>query len=329
MSLFVSKSLHVLGMASTILAICGSFPARAEDKFGSKTIQLVVGFTPGGGSDIAARVIAPIIAKEIGTTVIVENKPGAAGIIAADFVAKAAPDGHTLLIASPGAFTIAPYLNKLPYDPVKDFTPVSQLTYYPNIMVAGAETGIKSVRELIQKAKSSPGKYNFASTGVGATPHLAFSYFDMLTGIDLNHVPYKGNPQAVADVLGGRIEFYVADPAVVLPHIQTGKLNALALSTKDRSPLFPDIPSMADAGVPKFDVPFWHGLMGPKGMSAEIVNKLYAALKVAVGDDAVKAAIEKAGMELRTSNPKDFLQMMDGERARWKYVIETNNIKAE
>lgn len=328
MALRTERSLFALALLSA-LAIGVAMPAKADDKFGSRTIQLVVGFTPGGGSDIAARVIAPILAREIGTTVIVENKPGAAGILSADFVAKAKADGHTLLIGSPGAFTIAPYLNKLPYDPVKDFTPVSQLTYYPNIVVAGAETGIKSISELIQKAKSNPGKYNFASTGVGATPHLAFSYLNMLAGIDLNHVPYKGNPQAVADVLGGRVEFYVADPAAVLPHIQTGKLNALALSTKDRSRLFPDIPSMTDAGLPSFDVPFWHGVLGPRGMSAEIVHKVHAALKVAAADSAVNAAIQKAGMELRISNPKDFLQMMDGERARWKHVIETNNIKAE
>ncbi|WP_290810664.1 tripartite tricarboxylate transporter substrate binding protein [Ferrovibrio sp.] len=318
-----------------VLAVLAAFvigavaPAKANDAFGSKPIQLIVGFTPGGGSDTAARVIAPILAKELRATVIVDNKPGAAGIIASDFVAKAKPDGHTLLVASPGAFTIAPYLNKLPYDPVKDFTPVSQLTFYPNIMVAGAETGITSVSELIAKTKAAPGKYNFASTGVGATPHLAFAYFSMLTGIDLNHVPYKGNPQAVADVLGGRVEFYVADPAAVLPHIQTGKLRALALSTKDKSRLFPDIPSMTEAGVPKFDVPFWHGLMAPKGLPDDIVKKLLAALSVIGADREVNAAIEKAGMELRLSNPKDFAQMMDGERARWKYVIETNNIKAE
>lgn len=143
------------------------------------------------------------------------------------------------------------------------------------------------------------------------------------------HVPYKGNPQAVADVLGGRVEFYIADPAVVLPHIQTGKLRALALSTKDRSRLFADIPSMTDAGVSEFDVPFWHGLMGPKGLPDDIVKKLVAGLKVAGADREVNAAIEKAGMELRLSNPKDFAAMADEERRRWKYVIETNNIKAE
>lgn len=324
----IKKYLPVLAIFAAFATGVGT-PAEANDAFGSRPIQLIVGFTPGGGSDTAARLIAPILAKELRATVIVDNKPGAAGIIASDFVAKAKPDGHTLLVASPGAFTIAPYLNKLPYDPVKDFTPVSQLTYYPNIMVAGAETGIQNVPDLIAKAKAAPGKYNFASTGVGATPHLAFAYLSMLAGIDLNHVPYKGNPQAVADVLGGRVEFYVADPTAVLPHIQTGKLHALALTTKDRSRLLPDIPSMTDAGIAKFDVPFWHGLMGPKGLPDDIVKKLTSALKVAHEDREVNAALEKAGMEFRLSNPKDFAAMMDGERSRWKYVIETNNIKAE
>lgn len=304
-------------------------PARADAKFGSRPVQLVVGFTPGGGTDIVARTIAPILSRELGAIVVVDNKPGAGGIIAADFVAKATPDGTTLLVASAGPFTIAPYLGKLPYDPVKDFTLISQLTIYPNIMVSGAETGIKTVGQLVSKAKQNPGKSNYASTGTGATPHLAFAYFNMLTGIDLNHVPYKGNPQAVADVLGGRVEFYIGDPSAVLPHVQSGKLNALAVTTKNRSDLFPGIPSMAEAGVPNFDVPLWHGLVGPKGLPDSIVKILLSAIKVAAADKDVKNAFEKAGLQLKSNSPAEFMKLMNTDRSRWKQVIEVNNIKAD
>ncbi len=311
------------------LLVAIAVSAHADTKFGSKPVQLIVGFTPGGGTDIVARTIAPILSKELGAIVVVDNKPGAGGIIAADFVAKANPDGATLLVASAGPFTIAPYLNKLPYDPVKDFTLISQLTIYPNIMVAGAETRIKTVAELISTAKQNPGKFNYASTGSGATPHLAFAYFNMLTGIDLNHVPYKGNPQAVADVLGGRVEFYIGDPSAVLPHIHSGRLNALAVTTKERSVLFPEIPSMADAGQHNFDVPLWHGLVGPKGLPDDIAKKLLAAVKVVADDRDVKTAFEKAGLELKSNSPAEFMNLMNTDRARWKQVIEVNNIKAE
>lgn len=295
----------------------------------NKPITLVVGFTPGGGSDTVARVIAPALSAEFKVPVLVENKVGAGGAISTDFVAKAKPDGYTMLVASPGALTIAVSLRKLPYDPAKDFTPISQLTSYPNILVANSSSGINSVAELIKQAKARPGKLDFASTGAGTTTHLAFAHMAMLTGIDLGHVPYKGNPQAMNDLLGGQVQLFIGDPPPLLGHIETGRLKALAVTIKTRFKQFPNIPSMSEAGVPGYDVPFWHGLMGPQGLPADVVARWDEVIARVMARKDVIDKIEAAGMGVEYRPGAQLAKQIADETARWANVIKVNNIKAE
>ena len=314
-----------------VAAVCvlasALIPAAAQESYPSRPIQIIVGFTPGGGSDTVARVLGPDLSAELNVPVVIENKPGAGGVIATDYVAKAQPDGYTLLLASPGAYTIAVSLRTLPYDPVKDFTMIGQLTSYPNILVASTESGITSVSDLIRKAKANPGKLDFATSGIGTTPQLAVAYLGMLTGTNFTQIPHKGTPQALGEVLAGRIPLMIGDPPALMPHVETGKLRALAVTTKDRSPLFPSIPSMKEVGVPEFDVPFWHALTGPKGLPPEVVSRLGAALEKILARKQIDEKIEAAGMGVKFSSPAELSQKMADERARWANVIKVNNIK--
>ncbi|MDO8277793.1 MAG: tripartite tricarboxylate transporter substrate binding protein [Burkholderiaceae bacterium] len=314
------------GVAFLILSCFGTM-SMAADPYPTKPIQIIVGFTPGGGSDLVARLLAPGLSAEFGVPVVVENKVGAGGVIAADIVAKSKPDGHTLLLASPGAFTIAVSLRKLPYDPAKDFTTIAQLDSYPNILVVNTQSGINSFADLVRKAKENPGKLNYASTGNGATPHLAFAHLNMITGIDTRHIPYKGNPPAIADLLGGQVSLFIGDPLPLMPHIESGKLKALAVTTKDRFRLLPNIPSMAEVGVAGYDVPFWHALVGPRDMPPEVVAKLEAALRKIMVRKEFVTAIENAAMAVELVGGAQLSRRMAEERSRWEKVIKANNIK--
>ncbi|HEX2545227.1 MAG TPA: tripartite tricarboxylate transporter substrate binding protein [Ramlibacter sp.] len=293
----------------------------------NRAVTLVVGFTPGGGSDTVARVIAPALSAELKVPVLVENKVGAGGAIATDFIAKSKPDGYTMLVASPGAYTIAVSLRKLPYDPIKDFTPIAQLTSYPNILVVNAGSGINSVADLVKQAKANPGKLNFASTGAGTTTHLAFAHMAMMTGIDLGHVPYKGNPQAMNDLLGGQVQLFIGDPPPLLGHIESGRLKALAVTTRNRFKQFPNIPSMSEAGVAGYDVPFWHGIMAPQGLPADVAARWDEVLARVMARKDVIEKIEAAGMGVEYRPGAQLARQIVDETARWAHVIKSNNIK--
>lgn len=320
-SIRFSRRLAVFGAAA--LLVPGMARAQA---FPSRPIRILVGFTPGGGSDVIARLVGAALGDELKTPVVIENRPGAAGAIAAEAVAKSPPDGYTLHMATVGPYTIAPSLRKLPYEPTRDLQPVSLLVVYPNLLVAATASGITSVADLIAKAKAAPGHFNFASTGSGATPHLAFEYLNMQAGIRTTHVPYKGTVPAIMDLVGGQVSLMISDPAPLQPHIQSGKLRVLGVTTKERSSLFPDIPSISEAGVPGYDASLWLGFTAPAGLPADVLTRLSQALEKVLARKDIQEKIASNGMQAVYGNPAQFARLMAEERARWASVIKTNNI---
>ena len=321
----MNTSRKLLGSIMLLAAVLGPLPAAAQG-FPSRPIRILVGFTPGGGSDVIARLVGTALGEELKTPVVIENKPGAAGAIAAEAVAKSPPDGYTLHMATVGPYTIAPSLRKLPYDPAKDLQPVSLLVVYPNFLVATAASGIGSVVELIARAKASPGKLDYASTGSGATPHLAFEYLNMQAGIRTNHVPYKGTVPAITDVVGGQVQLMISDPAPLLPHIQSGRLKVLGVTTRARSPLFPDIPSISESGIPGYDAALWLGFTAPAGIPRDVLARLTQGVEKVLARKDIQEKIAANGMDTVYGNPERFARLMAEERAKWADVIKRNNI---
>ena len=259
--------------------------AFAQTNFPTKPIRLIVGFAPGGGTDIVARAIAPKMSEILGQSVVIENKAGAAGTIGADLVAKSAPDGYTLLMGHSNSNAISPFvLSNVPYNPATDFTPITYLGYVPNVLVVKSSLPVNSVAQLISLAKSNPGQMTYGSSGIGSTQHLAGALFGKIAGIQLNHVPYKGSGQAIIDLLGGQITMNFDTLPPNLQQIKDGNLKALAISTPKRLSILPNVPTFNEVGIVGFDVTNWYSVMGPKGMDPAVVNKIDQAVKAAMAD---------------------------------------------
>src|SRR5262245_7693366 len=296
----------------------------------SKPVRMIVGFPPGGGTDVVARVIGAKLQEWYGQPVVVENRPGATGTIGADVVAKSAGDGYTLLMGHVNSTGIAPNLfAKLPYDPIKDFSAVSYVGYVPNVLAVHPSVQANSVKELIALAKSQPGKMNYASSGNGSTQHLAGEMFKQLTGTNIVHVPYKGSGDAIKDLLAGFVNMNFDTMPPVLPHIQSGKLRGLAISTPKRLPQLPDVPTFAEVGITGFDVANWYGVQAPAGTPREIVLKLNADINKAMQVPEVRAALEKVGTQLREMSAPEFDSFMRAEVAKYAKLIKDAGIKIE
>lgn len=331
MTLPSSRARRFMMLRACALAVVAVFttPAFAANwPDPGKPINLVVGFPPGGGVDTLARAISQALSEKIGDSVIVQNRPGAGGLIATEYAARAAPDGYTLYIATPGSFTIWPGLRKLNYDPAKDFSPVSVLVTMPNLLVTGATTSYEDVLGLIKAAKSPGAQLNYASGGVGTMGQIAAEQFNVLAGLQMTHIPYKGTAPALTDVIGGTVPFTFSDPSAK-SMIDSGKLKVLAVTTKKRSPLFPDVPTMAEAGVPGYDLMNWYGLVAPAGTPAEVIERLNAALVEIMNRSEIRQRLESAGMEATSSTPQEFNELMATERAKWAALIAKVGMKAE
>ena len=277
-------------LAFSLLGL-SALPAAAQS-YPNKSIRLLVGFAPGGGTDIVARALAPKMSEALGQSVIVENKAGAAGTIAADMIAKAAPDGYTLLMGHSNSNAISPFvLDNVPYNPEKDFTPITYLGYVPNVLVVNASLPVNSVAELIALAKTKPGELTYGSSGIGSTQHLAGALFAKIAGISLNHVPYKGSGQAIIDLLGNQITMNFDTLPPVLEQIKSGKLKALAISTPKRLPLLANVPTFTEVGITGFDVTNWYSVMGPKNMEPTTVAKIDQAVKAAMADPNISKTL--------------------------------------
>lgn len=296
----------------------------------AKPIRLVVGFAPGGAADYVARTVGDSLGRALGQTIIVENKAGAGSSIGADAVAKSQPDGYTVLIASPAAISVNPALNpKLGYS-LKDFVPVSKVTSSPLVIAANPGTGIQSVRDLIAKAKAAPGSLNYATSGNGSAPHLGAALFSQIAGVQMQHIPFRGGAPAIQSVVAGDTQITFGTPPSVLPMVQAGRLKGLAVSSKERSQLVPDLPGMAEAGLPAYAIEFWYGFFVPAGTPAPIVKRLFDATQVALQQPAVKAALAREGTEVSLStSPEHFHGFLLEDAKFWVKLVKDADVKAE
>jgi tripartite-type tricarboxylate transporter receptor subunit TctC len=286
----------------------------------SRPLRLVVGFAPGGAADFVARTLGEPLSRMLGQPVVVENKPGAGSSIAAEFVAKSAPDGYTFLIASPSSILVNPIINRQPgFDPLKDLVPVSKVSSSPLVAAVNPSLGFSSLKDLVAYAKANPGKLNFATSGNGSAPHLAAVLFQRVAGIEMVHVPYKG---------GGDTQLSFATPPSVLPLVQAGRLRALAITSRAASPLVPGVPGMADAGLPDYEISFWYGFFVPAGTPAAVVQRLYADSNQALKLPEVARAFGTQGTEIAGSaSPADFTAFIAGDAKLWTRVVKDSGAK--
>lgn len=303
--------------------------ARADD-FPSHAIHLIVPYAAGGSADATARVIARQVSKRTGQTIVVENRGGSAAILGTEFVNKADPDGYTLLLGQSGPISINPAIYKeLPYDPVKDFAPVSLTSTYPYLMVVNRSLGVKTLQEFVALAKSKPGALNYGTTGVGASNHLLTELFDLKAGIKMTHIPYRGTALAVADLVAGQVQVVFSDPISALQLVNSGTLVALAVTSKDRSPVAPNVPTISESGYPGFDAVGWHGILAPAKTPPAIVAKLNAEIVQALKDPETKSLLESQAIQIVGSSPREFADYIKQDIALWKEVAEQAKIEVK
>ncbi|BDT70107.1 hypothetical protein os1_42990 [Comamonadaceae bacterium OS-1] len=313
-----------LSLVSLALALSTSAYAWPD-----KTVTLVVPFPPGGATDLLARTLSPKLQATFKQTVIVDNKAGATGTIGAGFVKRAPADGYTLLVTSLGPLVIAPHLIKAPYDAAKDFDYLTVAVQAPNVLVVPTASPLKTVAELIAAEKAKPGAMTFASAGNGTSDHLSAELFWLQSGTTGLHVPYKGAAPAITDLLGGQVDAAFQNINNVLPHINAGKLRVLAVAAPKRSPLLPNVPTLAESGVKDAEATSWQGVVAPKGLPPEVKAQITAALVEALADPVVKQKFIDVGFELVVNTPEQFTAYQASESARWKKLIETRKIAAD
>ena len=296
----------------------------------NKPIKLVVGFTPGGAADYVARNLSVPLGQALGQSIIVENKPGAGSSIAADQVAKSAPDGYTILLASPSSISVNPALNsKLTYK-ASDLLPVSKVTSSPIVIAAYPGAKINSIKELFAKAKQDPGGLNYSSSGNGSAPHLAGALFGQVADVKMTHLPFRGGALAVQSVIAGDTQLTFGTPPSVLPMVQAGRLKGLAISSRERSSLAPGLPGMREAGLPDYSIEFWYGLFVPAGTPPEVVQKIFDATQIALKNPNLKASLAREGTDVSTSaSPAAFAKFLAEDEKFWVKLVKTTEITVD
>lgn len=302
-------------------------PAASAETFPARPIRIIVPFAAGGSTDALARVIAQQLGGPLGQTVTVDNRPGAAGAIGADAVAKATADGYTLLMATSSTHAVLPHLRKLPYDPIRDFTPVAGIGTAPNVLVASPTLGVSDMAQFLKAMKAKDGRPSFSSSGSGTITHLIGESFAQAAGIKATHVPYKTGVQALPDIASGQVDFAFDSIVWTLSQAKAGRVNALAISSTRRSALAPDLPTVAESGFPGFEGTTWFGLMGPRNLSTAIVDELNTKISRILASADVKALLEAQGAEPMPGSSESFAQMIQADSQRWARVISSADIK--
>ena len=317
-------------MRYALVAAVLTLASASAGAFPDKPVRFVIGFTPGGPSDILARAVGQKLAERWGQQVMIENRPGAGGNLAAEAVAKSAPDGYTWLLGNNSILATNQSLyKKLPYDPVKDFAPVALVAVQPNILVVHPSLSASSVSELVALAKQNPGKLNYASSGAGAAAHLAGELFKTMAGVDIVHVPYKGAQPALTDLIAGQVQLMFATSASVIPYVKAGRLRALAVTTAQRSPSVPELPTVSEAGLAGFEATTWHGVVVPMATPAPLVQRLNQDLNLVLGEKELKERLAGLGAEVLTGTPRDFADYIAREIPKWTKVVKDSGARAD
>ncbi len=318
---------HFLRGLAAALALGAAMPAALAQS--SKPIRLVVPFPAGGATDLFARTLSQKMGERLGTSIVIDNKPGAGGSLGSDMAAKATADGQTLLFTTTSTHSIGPAIGaKLPYDTVRDFTPIAHVGNAPSIMLVPNSSPAKTVKEWIEYAKKNPGKLNYASSGNGTIVQLTAELFKAQAGVFVTHIPYKGTGLAIPDLVAGQLDVLFDSLPTGMPHVRDGRLRALAVTTLKRTPLAPDLPPVADT-LPGFESNTWFGLYGPKGLPAEVVSRVNTAANQALSDPEVRAKLTTLGIEAVTSTPAQFAKMVADDQAKWRRIIAERKIVNE
>ena len=314
-------------LAAVLALACAPALALAQ-AYPSKPLRLVVPYSPGGGADNAARILATRLSATLGQTVVIDNRPGGSGMIGAQAVAQAEPDGYTVLYDA-SAFAVNPALRKMAFDPAKDLLPVSLAVTVPNIFVVPPNAPYKSVQEFVDYARKNPGKLTYASYGAGSAAHLIGELLKARAGIDLLHVPYKGGAPALTDLMGGQVDSYFANAASGMSYVKSGKLRALAVTSVARMAAMPDVPTLAESGFKDFEVLEWNGFFVPKGTPGEVVARLAKEVQAAVKDPATRQKLQGLGLDPVGSTPEAFSKFVQAEMTRWAGLVKSNRITVD
>lgn len=320
----MQKTLALFALAAACM------PVFAADSFPTRPIRLVVPYAPGGNVDISARIVAPPLGEVLGQTVVVDNRPGAGGNLGASLVAKATPDGYTLLVGSSGPLSVNPVIFKsLPYDSLKDFAPLSTVQSVPLIVLAGPKSGINSIADLVAAARARPGKLTMASSGAGTTNHFAIELFSSMAGVKVLHVPYKGSGPALAELLGGQVETMVDQLAASIGYVKDGRLKVLAITTAQRSTALPHVPTLDELGYKGYQATTLLGLLAPTGTPKPVIDKLNAAIRKVMDSSAVSERFRGLGTEPGASTPEEFSRRIREELAQWQALVKKLDLKFE
>jgi tripartite-type tricarboxylate transporter receptor subunit TctC len=320
---------HPFVVIAAVLCAISWSPARAQE-YPSRPLRLIVPFAPGGTTDVVARAVAAKLSSSLKQSVVVENRPGAGGAVGTDMVAKASPDGYTLLLGSSGPLSFNPSLYaKLPYDPVRDFAPVGMICVSALVMVSAPTSELSSVNQLIKLAKANPGKYTYSTAGIGSATHVASEMFNSLAGIKTQPVPYKGSGPATIAIVSGETSYGFTGQTLAWPLVGGGKLHAIALASDHRSPEHPEVPTFSEAGLPNFEAADWDAILVPAGTPPDIINRLNGELLSMLKDTELKNSLAMQGIEVRPGSPEQLGVYMKSEAAKWGRVIKAANITVE
>lgn len=308
--------------------LCAASLVSAAD-FPSKPVRLILGFPPGGATDLVARAMQPRMSAGLGQQLVIDNRPGANGIISCELVARADPDGHTLLFGHIGSLVISPAIQKVPYDPLKDFAAVGQSVQLQNILITHPSLAASTVKEFIALAKAKPGQINYASSGIGSPGHLAAVLFESMAKIQITHIPYKGGGPAITDLLAGQVPAFFAVISTGVPHVQAGKVRGIAVTGSRRAEAVPDVPTLAEGGVPGYAATNWYGLLAPARTPVAVINRINREMTAALKAPEVAEALKSRGIDAAPNSPAEFAAFIHAESAKWRPIVLQSGIKSD